>query len=228
MWTILVSAALAAPGPFPDDLADAVRAPAPPMDEPPACASAALDLIQLPDHHDAFALLRPDRAWGTTWLVDALAFAAARVRAEVPWADPLRVGDLSAAKGGPLPPHRQHRDGRDADVGLWSLGGRQSATFEPVRAATLDVAVTWLFIDGLLETGRISMMLLDPRLIERLRSHVVAHDLLVADDVAWVFGADRRPGLLRGASRHSDHLHVQVSCSDDAVALIDRAVPNRR
>lgn len=212
MWTLLVAAAIAAPGPFPDDLADSVRGPVPPVDDPPSCDAVAQELVQLPDYHDAFAILRPERAWGTTWLLDALAYAAERVRQDVPWADPLHIGDVSARQGGALPPHRQHRDGRDADVALWAAGARQAGSFVPLGPATLDVEVSWLFIDSLLETGRVSMLLLDPRLVQRLRAHVTENNLLPPTDVDWIFGADGRPGVLRGAGRHADHLHVQVSC----------------
>ncbi len=213
MWTLLFAAAGAEPGPWPDDLADLPPSVALPRGEAPSCrALDAAAFVQLPAYDDAFELLRPDRAWGTTWLADALAHAARHVQTQVPEADPVHIGDLSAARGGALPPHVLHQVGRDADVALWQLGGRQGDSFRAMTPSTLDLELTWLFIEGLIETGRVSLLLLDQRLIRAVKDYVVHNDLLAAGDLRWLFGSGNIPGVLRAAGRHADHLHVQVSC----------------
>ena len=45
--------------------------------------------------------------------------AIAQVRARVRGLHDVAIGDLSAKKGGPLPPHKSHQSGQDVDLGFW-------------------------------------------------------------------------------------------------------------
>ncbi|MEQ1569178.1 MAG: penicillin-insensitive murein endopeptidase [Myxococcota bacterium] len=174
-------------------------------------------LVQLPARPGLYQRNDPARSWGTAALIDAIQGATARVALAFPDADPVFVGDLSTRRGGPLPPHRTHDDGRSVDVGLYFADGEQPLTgFVPADPDTLDAARTWTLIDGFLSTGRVRHILLDQDLT--LRDYLLDDDLLTVDEVERIFPsgpASRRfaaHGIVRPAPNHRDHLHVRFRC----------------
>lgn len=213
-WLLLPHASAAEHGPWLDAEPEA---PAPPVLTPlPACDEPALpDGVLLPELPGLLVRWDPRRSWGTPALVDTLVTAAERVEAAAPWLDPVLVGDMSRQYGGPLGGHREHRSGRDADVGLYMTGGVQPLDgFVDVPPSRLDAAATWLLVQSLVETGNVEWILLDPALIQRLRGHVLDHRLLPRDLLDEILPA--RDGdtsaLVRGARAHRNHLHVRVRC----------------
>ena len=219
MWSaLLVSFALAGlPGPHDDDPVDRARlrlGPAP----MPRCAA----LEHPAQVRDTPHLRRanPSRSWGTPWLTELVEQAARQVQYRYPDADPLFVGDLSHAWGGPMYGHRQHRQGRDADIGLYRKGRVQTRYgFERVWPSQLDEETTWALIDALLSSGRVKAILLDVGLIEQLKTWLRETGTLAESQIERVFPDPRAPrlwartGIIRGARNHADHLHVEVMCS---------------
>ncbi len=169
----------------------------------PACAEQyPYALTQLPDRPALYKRWNPFRSWGTPALVDAVIEATGLVASKYPDSDPVFVGDLSTRRGGALPPHRYHHDGRSADVGLFRDGGKQPvAGFEPLWSSELDLQRTWTLIHGLLETGRVEHILLDQGHIDTLKRWLLDEGRL------WAY-----EGIVRHAPRHRDHLHVRMRC----------------
>lgn len=220
MWSaLLVTVALAGlPGPHDDDPVDRtqlrLRTASAPRCKAPLTHPA--QVRDTPHLHRA----NPSRSWGTPWLAELIEAAARQVRYRHPDADPLFVGDLSHKWGGPMYGHRQHRDGRDADIGLYSADRRQPEHgFERVWPSQLDEETTWALLDALLSSGRIKAILLDQGLINRLVTWLRETETLSEAEIAEIFprpGAPRlweRSGIVRGARNHADHLHVQVTCT---------------
>lgn len=215
---MLLTTALAGPhGPHADDLASPRDTG---MQVSPCDDHWPFDLVQVPDEPDLVQLFNPYRSWGSPTMVDTVVFAAGRVAARHPEADPLFVGDLSTPRGGALPPHRWHHDGRSADLGLFRVGGDQPAHgFERLWPSQLDVPRTWTLIEALLETGTVEHILLDQGHIDRLKAYVRDEGLMSEARIAGTFpparGRDlwRQRGIVRHAPRHGDHLHLRVVCS---------------
>jgi penicillin-insensitive murein endopeptidase len=183
----------------------------------------------LPPRGAGYEVLREDRDggqhWGTARLV-ALVQRVGRALAPRLGGVALKVGDMSAQRGGVVPRHRSHRNGRDVDIVFFA---RDEATGEPVPAPD--------FVrynrDGL-SLGRATPLRFD---VERNWNLVEA---LLRDDragVARVFVADwlkrmlldharergKAPWLIDRAERvltqpgdslpHDDHFHVRVACT---------------
>lgn len=177
------------------------------------------DLRTLPLRH-----VRRCLNWGTPRLVTALHRAAETIRKLSPGSPPLGVGDLSKARGGPIPPYsRSHQSGRDADLAFYQLDelGR------PVPAEDLlsfdarghadkgrrrfDVRRNWLLVRALLEDREvdvqwmfISQPLRQALLDEARRLQEPAHLLERAERVLHQ-PTDSRP--------HNDHFHVRIRCT---------------
>jgi penicillin-insensitive murein endopeptidase len=164
--------------------------------------------------------------FATSRLVRALHTSAERVRASIPNTPPLGVGDLSRARGGPIPPYsRSHQSGRDADIAFYATDSGGS----PVAAVDL-----FPFSDALVSAD--GALRFD---VERNWQLVAA---LLADpsiDIEWLFVApaiaqalfaeaerqgaaagllDRAKALLHqpsDAPPHNDHLHLRIRCAPE-------------
>lgn len=173
--------------------------------------------VQLPERPELYTRWNPRTAWGTPYLIDTLVTAAEQVAAEMPYVDPIAVGDLSSQRGGPLHGHLTHDEGRDADIGLFLKDGRQATngTFVDAWPRTFDVEATWALIRALLETERIHHILMDESLIRVMRTWLVEEGILEAEAVQRMFprgGGFGRTGVVIHAPGHRNHLHVRVRC----------------
>jgi hypothetical protein len=176
-------------------------------------------LVQLPDNPSLYRRHDPTRSWGAPDFVEAIVEATAQVALDYPDSDPVLVGDLSLRQGGPLPPHRFHGDGRSADLGLFTTGGRQPPVgFLPVDPADLDVERQWALIEAFLVTGRVEHVLLDQKLVDRLEGWLRETGRLSEGEIARIFPSADAPrlwelrGIVRAAVRHKDHMHVRFVC----------------
>jgi hypothetical protein len=223
LWGIGAVAAQHGPHPYlrgSSALEDAAEMSTESSEPLPSCEEVyPFQLVQLPERPGLYRLAQPNHAWGTAALVAAIEQASARVAIEFPEADPLYVGDLSSQKGGPLPPHITHGDGRSADIGLYADGGEQPrASFGVLEPHELDFELTWTLIDTFLSTGQVEHILLDQTLIDALHDWLTETGRLEAQEAARIFppeGTERlwaMTGILRSAANHRDHMHVRFRC----------------
>jgi hypothetical protein len=189
-----------------------------------ACQLGALKSgVQLREVEGLVTLWHADRAWGTPQLVEAIESAAEEVRWLIPDADPLVVGDMSMERGGYFAGHKSHREGLDADIGLFSGHARQTRAFNDLDAGTFDVASNWILIRSLLKTGLVERILLDASLIAILRDYLATTGELTAEEIDQVF--PRTPqerwnrdgilhqGIVHHAASHRNHIHLRVLCA---------------
>ncbi|MSP92930.1 MAG: hypothetical protein EXR79_14195, partial [Myxococcales bacterium] len=171
-------------------------------------------------------LQRPQRGWGKPLLVDALRLAAEAVQRSAPLGTTLVMGDLSKQGGGCLPPHRSHRGGLDADIGLYFRGGHQRTWLGQATPDTLDADRTWLLLRVLLATGRLQYAFIDhglqPALHEAALRAGESPDTLQAI-IQWPRPIGEHGGaIVRHLGGHDDHLHVRLACPEgDPCALDD-------
>lgn len=188
-------------------------------EDPPLCDDEAIvDPAQLPYMPHLYSRWDPERSWGTSYMVGALVAAATQVHNTVPDADPIFFADLSTEEGGWLYGHRTHQNGLDADIGLYSHD-RQQRGLTNVYPGQLDVETTWLLIDSLLATERVDYVLLDPRLINTIKTWLADNEVLTPEEIEATFPDPSTPGLwqmvdiVRPAARHANHMHVRFRCS---------------
>lgn len=152
-------------------------------------------------------VLAPERAFGTPELVGCLERAASEVQQSFP-GDPIRVGDLSYAKGGFIRSHRSHQSGRDADVGYYYLD--DSPWYTKADHKNLDRRRTWAFVRTLVTDCDIEYVFIDIRVQELLREHAEA----IGERTEWLDSLFARgpgkPGIIRHTWGHQTHIHVRV------------------
>ena len=151
--------------------------------------------------------------YGTDESVAYLQFAAFAVAAMYPGTAPVLIQDLSDQDGGRLPPHRSHRSGRDADVGLYKAGNVRMKWLLDLPPEELDLEKTWAFVEALLRTGAVQNIFLDRTIQKALYDHALANGW-TPRALAGVFEhpAANRRALIRHIRGHRNHLHVRVRC----------------
>lgn len=189
-----------------------------------------LDAAELPftgEFHSIIERHRRHRTrWGTRELVDLIQAAAQHVYLSEGGA-PLRIGNMSAKKGGDIRWSRSHNSGRDADLAFYVVTADAN---ESVPAPDLlrfddrgipagredlrfDVPRNWRLVEGFLSQTEIN--------VQWLFISIPLKEMLLAH--AREIGAD--PEVIRRASDvlhqptdsrpHADHFHLRVGCSRD-------------
>lgn len=174
--------------------------------------------VQLPDLPLFLTRQVPDAEWGSSEMIDAIVSATRHMRWLMPDASPVTIGDISHQRGGFHSGHLSHRGGIDADVGIYSTGGKQNLRGFDTLGNNFDVVANWALISAFLDTGNIDFILLDQAHIARLRAYTTKAGLLTVAEAEEIFPTEAHPwdrtGIVRHAPRHDNHLHVRVLCSD--------------
>ncbi|MFZ1862916.1 MAG: penicillin-insensitive murein endopeptidase [Polyangiales bacterium] len=176
----------------------------------------------------------PDTRYGTVEAVRALVRAGARVHRELGGL-PVTINDLSHAQGGPLPHHRSHQNGRDADVFFYQLGPDAKpiesvgAFFDPSGAGmdfrdladpsddvplTIDIPRTWLFLQTLIEDERAQLQQIF--VAEHLRALLL--DYAQAQRVSSRTIQRFEDMSCQPSYPHDDHFHFRFFCAPDDIA----------
>lgn len=172
--------------------------------------------------------------WGTEELVRLIERAAARVARRFR-GGPLSVGELSARRGGPLPGHRSHQNGRDADLAFYMLDaqGRPFEAFDfagfdrhgrglpPHTSLRFDDARNWELVAALVSDAdaRVQYLFVADTLRRRLLATARRRRA-----PAWVIA--RAEAVMVQPSHghpHRNHFHVRIYCPPaDRPACRDR------
>ncbi len=192
------------------------------------------DAMPLPAKGDGFKRLRADDVrWGNPRLVHAVMRAARAVAHERPGGEPLVVGDLSQKRGGRIPNHHSHQNGRDADLLFYALtpdgrpvendgfipfgtDGLAVARREPPELVRIDVERTWILVRELVNDDEAAVQYLF--VAHWLEALLVEHALARGESDATVWRAAtlmREPG---DSFVHDDHLHLRIDCIPAEIA----------
>jgi penicillin-insensitive murein endopeptidase len=164
--------------------------------------------------------------YGTSELVSLLERTAHAIAARWPGSQ-LRVGELSAPRGGKLEGHHSHRSGRDADVAflMRDQQGKSSRFWRFVTFGSEGVAqgaLGTLYFDDARNWAVVSTMLRDPgarvqyvfvaqpirtRLLMEGRRQAESDDFLRAAAAVMVEPRERH--------KHDNHFHVRIYCPRD-------------
>lgn len=122
------------------------------------------------------------------------------------------VGDLSKKRGGRFEPHKSHKGGLDADIGLFETGVPHRMRFRHVPPQKLDVERTWFLMHAFIETGRVERVLIDWYLQVPLYNYAKASGLSAEKlEELFQYPAKRwkEKGLIRHWPGHKHHLHFR-------------------
>ncbi len=172
------------------------------------------EAAELPEQGPGYTTFKPHR-FGTWQVIHTLTAGIAEVLLRYPDSAPVVVGDLSAATGGHLSPHRSHQNGLDIDIGYFHDGNRSVTRFQDATDGTLDAPKTLTLLEGLLRTGWVDLIFVDRKvqrpLIDEAKTRGWSDDL-----VQRIFGeacdGGCRNAVVRHSKGHHNHLHLRVKC----------------
>jgi len=173
----------------------------------------------------------PKNAWGTRRLLDVVQQCAIVVRRRHKWAHKLMVGDLSRRKGGPMPPHAGHRNGREADIGFYMRSGRPLGGLWRVGIKHIDARRTFTYVSCLLGTGTILKIFLDRDLQQPLYREARRrgwNKARLARTFSYPRPRSSRVGLIQHRGGHDNHIHVRIRCAAHERRCQDRPVKRGR
>ncbi len=168
--------------------------------------------VQLPPG-EAYYLKDPDESWADPHTAQVLLTAIEAWRGEHPGSVPVVIGDLSRREGGWFPPHVSHQTGHDIDIGLFASRNRRLTHMPKLPGKELDAKKTWDFVEALVNTGQVELILLDRQVQARLfrAAEREGHSRAWLERVfQWPRGPKIRAGLIRHSRGHADHLHVRI------------------
>lgn len=169
------------------------------------------------------------RAFGSRTTVESLVQAFTVFEQEYPGTPPIRVGELSAARGGRAHPHKSHRTGRDVDIG-YVLRNPPAEGWRRASARDFDTERNWALIRALVETGKVQQIFVSAGLIKLLEAHAAKE--LTREELAVYFwddaeGPHQRP-VLKHQNGHRDHMHVRFDCEPENRRCRSRSVERKK
>jgi murein endopeptidase len=160
--------------------------------------------IQFPPG-DNWAVVAPEKAWGTQETIDFIIAAIDKVKEWHPDAAPLRINNVSLREGGHFRPHKSHQNGRDVDLGFYYPGA--SIVRVTQREKVIDVAKNWALVKALVMYTDVQYILVDKRIQKVLYAHALKH----GEDKAWLNSLFNNgwKSIVQHAKHHRDHFHVR-------------------
>ena len=169
----------------------------------------------------------PKNAWGTRRMCDVIEQCARDVRKQHKRAHKLVVGDLSRQRGGHMPPHAGHRNGREADIGFYMRSGRPLDGLWRVGIRDIDARRTFTLLDCMLRSGDVLHIFVDRELQKPLHREAKRRGWSAAK-LQQTFSYPRprssRVGKIQHRGGHDNHIHVRLRCASHERNCQDRPV----
>lgn len=174
----------------------------------------------------------PQHAWGTEETVANLIYCIRQVAAAFPNTPRVILGSLSPEHGGPAPPHKSHRTGRDVDIYLYRLPGFGDRWNKTATAEDLDRARTWALMRAFITETDIDFILLD----KKIQALIEDYALSLGEDAHWIeelFHGNGKPysAVIKHVPGHGAHMHVRfvsAAARERARRSYDRLVQQGR
>lgn len=163
--------------------------------------------LELPLNGPGYRVMKPERRrmFGHPRLVDFVRQLASKI--EQGGLEPLGVGDLGQARGGPAPNgHASHQNGLDAD--LWFSPGVEGAKDAPSMVEGNKPSARWSE-----RVPKVLELAVGDARVDRIFVNPVIKQALCASTPAGERGWLRK---LRPWWGHDAHFHVRLACPDDS------------
>ncbi len=156
-----------------------------------------------------YTVRNSNRAWGNDLTVRAIQNGIGRVQARFVSAPGVIVHDVSQERGGRLPPHASHQNGRDADIILYRTNCTDNMCgWQSVDADELNVELQWYLFRTWIQAGFVEYIFLDRHLQVPLYEYARDRGASEAELDEW-FEYPNGGGIIRHEPGHDDHLHVR-------------------
>ena len=166
--------------------------------------------------------------YATYDLVTIIKNTAVAMEAAYPGQEGLRVGELSAMRGGYANGHDSHQNGLDIDLGYYRAGMGplpeiEKYTFEAmVRRGKVqklfDVERNYEFMKMIVRTGRANRIFVHPKIKASLCEY--AKSLGENTDINPYLS------VIRGWPLHADHMHVRITCPRNSPKCKNQVLPS--
>lgn len=156
----------------------------------------------------------PNRVWGTAETVELMNMAIDKMLEKYPDTCDMFIGDISRKGGGKLRPHISHQSGRDIDLTMYAKGNKY-IYFINMDSGNLDIEKTWYFIETLLMTDRVQMILMDYKVQKLFYNYLKPFysKSKLNKYLQYPRPKNVRKGIIRHAPSHANHLHIRFKCS---------------
>ena len=159
----------------------------------------------------------PEWAWGRPVTVRTIEEVGRRMAARFE-GSAVVAGDLSREGGGRFPPHKGHKGGLDADLGLFKPDEPYTIKFKHLKPSQLDSERTWFMLKCFIDTGRVERILIDWRLQSVLYARAKEGKLppeLLEELFQYPARRWKQKGLIRHHKGHKNHIHIRFKDDGD-------------
>ncbi|MEL6179469.1 MAG: penicillin-insensitive murein endopeptidase, partial [Myxococcota bacterium] len=161
---------------------------------------------------------RRGRSWGRPNLVVNLDHALNIYAKAYPEGPVVIVSDMSRRHGGRLKPHHTHREGQDVDLSYIPIPKHDNGGFIKMDKLYFDVERNWTFIKAMLDTGEVTLILMDHDL-QKLLFEKARSEGIPVPELRRIFQyprpKEREVAIIRHWDKHDDHMHVRFACHPD-------------
>lgn len=167
-------------------------------------------LVKL-DNGPGFVVANPKHAWGTRQMVYQLNRIMALYHKRFPDDPPIVIRDLSRRRGGPLPGHVSHQEGRDVDIPVVL---DRVAAVDTSTVRTINAERTWFLVRELVNTCEVDFIFLDIS-VQKLLYERALIEGFPREKLGLILQVPEQPsqkgetGIVVHWPKHLDHLHVR-------------------
>lgn len=154
-----------------------------------------------------FVVANPKRAWGTRLSVYHLNRVMALYHKRFPDDPPVIIRDLSKRRGGPLPNHASHQDGRDVDIPL--ILDKIDDIANPGQRK-VNAERTWFILKQLVDSCDLDFVFLGAPIQKQLYEYGLRQGIPKAALAKILqYPSKEMEGVVVHWPRHLDHMHVR-------------------
>jgi penicillin-insensitive murein endopeptidase len=161
-----------------------------------------------------------DRGYGSLDVITLIEGASQEIHRFLPRVSVVQIGDIAAAKGGPIGGHASHQNGLDADIAFFNTknttmpttGSKSKVTGFATNyvdrkgkvSSEFDVEANWKMVQILIASGHVDRIFADQHIKKEFCEYAVAHGMREE----WKETLRK----IRHWPDHQDHMHVRIIC----------------
>lgn len=160
-------------------------------------------------------------AYGTTFAVAALLAGLETFRSSNDFSGVIKIGSMSAVRGGPIGSHRSHQTGRDVDVRLPRRAGVPRGV--PLTVRRIDWIATWFLLEAF-DRPDVEVVFLDYPTQKRVYRAAISAGVppeRVRAMLQYPRGSRIASARVHHAYGHDQHMHVRFRCGPCEIECVE-------